>query len=211
MTDPRAGSGDLTAKAKIRNAALDLYADQGEDRVSMRAVAAAAGVTVGLVQHHFKTKDGLREAVEQLIVDYHAQAIAGAPAEGTPAEVTAARDLAVQQMFADHPPVVDYLRRAVLDPAGEHLQLIGRLTELTRSEVTKSRETGMASTERSEAAQVVGVMVRQLGVLFLQPMVDAIWEQLGGPDTPGAAKPSLKVAMLDDGSRVGESGKEAAG
>ena len=46
MTDPRASDEDLTAKARIRNAALDLYAERGEDRVSMRAVAAAAGVAV---------------------------------------------------------------------------------------------------------------------------------------------------------------------
>ena len=65
MSDPRAADADLTAKAKIRNAALDMYAEQGEDRVSMRAVAARAGVTVGLVQHHFKTKDGLRQAVDE--------------------------------------------------------------------------------------------------------------------------------------------------
>ncbi len=82
MTDPRASDEDLTAKARIRNAALDLYAERGEDRVSMRAVAAAAGVAVGLVQHHFKTKDGLRVAVEQLVVDYYALAIASVPDEG---------------------------------------------------------------------------------------------------------------------------------
>ena len=45
MTDPRASDEDLTAKARIRNAALDLYAERGEDRVSMRAVAAAAGAS----------------------------------------------------------------------------------------------------------------------------------------------------------------------
>ena len=73
MTDPRASDEDLTAKARIRNAALDLYAERGEDRVSMRAVAAAAGVAVGLVQHHFKTKDGLRVAVEQLVGEGEAE------------------------------------------------------------------------------------------------------------------------------------------
>lgn len=189
VTDPRMSPADLTAKAKIRNAALDLYAGQGEGRVSMRAVAAAAGVTVGLVQHHFKTKDGLRNAVEQLIVDCHAQAIASAPTDGTPAEVREARDLAVRRMLVEHPPVVDYLRRAVLDPSGEHGALIGRLTELTRSEVTKSRESGLASTDRSEAVQVLRVMVRQLGGLFLQPMVDAVWAGVDGVDTADADMP----------------------
>lgn len=36
----RAPDGDLTAKARIRNAALELYAANGEDRTSMRAVSA---------------------------------------------------------------------------------------------------------------------------------------------------------------------------
>ena len=93
--DPRASSEDLTAKARIRNAAMDLYAEYGEDHTSMRAIAAAAGVTVGLLVHHFGTKDRLRDAVDQLVVDYFAQAIAQAPITGTPAEIGAARDAAV--------------------------------------------------------------------------------------------------------------------
>ena len=193
MTDPRASFNDLTAKAKIRNAALDLYAERGEDRVSMRAVAAAANVTVGLVQHHFKTKDGLRNAVEQLIVDYHAQALADTPRDGMPAEVAAARDQAVRTMLEDHPPVVNYLRRALLDLAAGEGKLLARPTELSRNEVAKLRMAGIASTSKSEAEQVIGLMIRQLGHLFLQPMVDAMWNQLSGPDMAEASKPSLKV------------------
>mgnify|MGYP005996657953 CR=1 FL=1 len=206
MTDPRASFNDLTAKAKIRNAALDLYAERGEDRVSMRAVAAAANVTVGLVQHHFKTKDGLvqhhfktkdglRNAVEQLIVDYHAQALADTPRDGMPAEVAAARDQAVRTMLEDHPPVVNYLRRALLDLAAGEGKLLARLTELSRNEVAKLRMAGIASTSKSEAEQVIGLMIRQLGHLFLQPMVDAMWNQLSGPDMAEASKPSLKVEI----------------
>lgn len=60
------------AKARIRNAALVLYAQDGEDGTSMRAVAGTAEVTVGLVVHHFRTKDGLRGAVDQHVVDLFA-------------------------------------------------------------------------------------------------------------------------------------------
>ncbi|MGB6247258.1 TetR/AcrR family transcriptional regulator [Gordonia sp. (in: high G+C Gram-positive bacteria)] len=190
MIDPRAGDADLTAKAKIRNAALDLYAALGEDRVSMRAVAAAAGVTVGLVQHHFKTKDGLRKAVEELIVDYHRVAIAAAPTDGTPARVAAARDAAVREMLNQNPPVVNYMRRVLLDPAVPQT-LLTQLTELSRQEVVKMRDAGLASTRRSVADQTVGMMVRNVGELFLQPLVDAMWTQLN--DDAAAQKPALSV------------------
>ena len=191
--DPRASGEDLTAKARIRNAAMDLYAEYGEDHTSMRAIAAAAGVTVGLLVHHFGTKDRLRDAVDQLVVDYFAQAIAQAPVTGTPAEIGAARDAAVAEMLAANPAVVNYLRRAVLNPNTSGGPLLGRLTDLARREVTQLRAAGVASTARPESSQVIGVMVRQLGHLFLQPMIDAMWRQLAEPGATDADKPILEV------------------
>ena len=191
--DPRASGEDLTAKARIRNAAMDLYAEYGEDHTSMRGIAAAAGVTVGLVVHHFGTKDRLRDAVDRLVVDYFAQAIAQAPITGTPAEIGAARDAAVAEMLAVNPAVVNYLRRAVLNPNTSGGPLLERLTDLARREVTQLRAAGVASTTRPESSQVIGVMVRQLGHLFLQPMIDAMWRQLAEPGATDADKPILEV------------------
>ena len=187
-----ASNDDLTAKARIRNAALELFAAHGTSAVPLRTVAARAGVTVGLVQHHFTTKDGLRSAVEEQIVEYHAQAIARVPDEGPPADVAAARDASVREMLARHPAVVDYLRRSFLDPAGS--QLLIRLTELGRSEVVRLRAAHLASTDRPESDQVIAMMVRQMGTLFLQPLVDAMWEHLREPGTPSADKPRLSVS-----------------
>jgi TetR/AcrR family transcriptional regulator, regulator of cefoperazone and chloramphenicol sensitivity len=56
--------GDLTARAVIRDEALRLFAEHGQDAVSMRRVAAAAGVSPGLVAHHFGSRAGLRQAVD---------------------------------------------------------------------------------------------------------------------------------------------------
>ncbi|MFC9760406.1 TetR/AcrR family transcriptional regulator [Rhodococcus jostii] len=197
LVDPRASDADLTARARIRNAALDLYSRDGEDRVSMRAVAAATGVTVGLVQHHFKTKAGIRDAVEQLVIDYFATAIAGAASTGTPAEVASARDEAVGRMLESNPTVVNYIRRALLDPAGPRGRLLERLTDLTYAEITKLRDSGVASTKKRDSVQVIEVLVRQLGQLFLAPMINTMWEQLAGPDAPVEDRPVLVVGMED--------------
>lgn len=190
MTDPRNSDADLTAKARIRNAALELFAAQGEDRVSLRTVAAHAGVTVGLVQHHYKTKDALRSAVDRLVIDFYAGATRSVSHEGQPAEVAAARDEAVRAMLGAHPEVVNYVRRATLDPASDHRLLRG-LTDLTRVEIAELRRSGLASTDRPDSSQIIEVMVRQLARLFLQPMIDAMWEQLEGPDAPVDGKPVL--------------------
>ncbi|MCV7156546.1 TetR/AcrR family transcriptional regulator [Mycolicibacterium brisbanense] len=182
---------DLTAKARIRNTALELYARHGEDRISLRTIAAEAGVTLGLVQHHFKTKAGLRDAVDQLVADHFASTLAQVPANAT----VAVRDEAVRQMLRDNPAVVNYVRRALLDPSAERLHLLDVLVELTQREVGKLRTSGRASVKRRESAQVVTVLVRQMGELLLQPMVDAIWARVAAPGTE--PKPRLRVSVDD--------------
>ncbi len=58
-----AGTGapadDATARARIRDAAIRRFAVDGF-QVGLRAIAADAGVSAGLVVHHFGSKDGLR-------------------------------------------------------------------------------------------------------------------------------------------------------
>ena len=44
---------DLTARARIRDAALALFAERGTDGATIRDIAKAAGVSGGLVRHHF--------------------------------------------------------------------------------------------------------------------------------------------------------------
>lgn len=195
MTNPRATDDDLTAKARIRNTALDLYAEHGEERVSLRAVATAAGATIGLVQHHFKTKAGLGEAVDQLVVDYFAHALAGVPTTGKPAEVAAARDDAVRTMLAENPAVVNYLRRALMEPLRNHQGLLDALVDFTQREIEALRSAGVASGRRRESTQVVAVLMRQMGELLLQPVVDAVWERAAQPGDE--AKPRLSIEVTE--------------
>ncbi len=195
MVNPRATNDDLTAKARIRNAALDLYARSGEDRISLRAVAAEAGVTLGLVQHHFKTKAGLREAVDQLVVDYFENALRDIPEiDDHPASV-AVRDEAVRRMLEENPTVVNYVRRALLEPSGQRIHLIDALVELTRREVSAQRNTGVASPQRRLSAQIVSVLARQMGELLLSPLVDAVWDRAAEPSD--GKKPTLTIRVED--------------
>ena len=57
-------SEDLTARARIRDVALALFAEHGAAGTSLRGVAGAAGVSTGLVQHHFGSKAGLQQACD---------------------------------------------------------------------------------------------------------------------------------------------------
>lgn len=59
---------DLTAAARIRDAAIKLWGEQGLN-TSVRAIAEAAGVSPALVIHHYGSKDGLRQAVDEYLLE----------------------------------------------------------------------------------------------------------------------------------------------
>lgn len=61
-------STDLTTAARIRDAAIDTFGSRGFD-VGVRAIAEAAGVSPGLVIHHFGSKEALRKACDDYIAE----------------------------------------------------------------------------------------------------------------------------------------------
>jgi AcrR family transcriptional regulator len=65
----RPASEDLTARARIRDAAIELFAERGMDGTTVRDIAQAAGVSPGLLRHHFGSKEALREACDAYVLD----------------------------------------------------------------------------------------------------------------------------------------------
>ncbi|WP_305785908.1 TetR/AcrR family transcriptional regulator [Symbioplanes lichenis] len=58
---------DLTARARIRDAAITLIAERGAQATTIRDIADAAGVSSGLLRHHFGSKEGLRDACDEWV------------------------------------------------------------------------------------------------------------------------------------------------
>ena len=59
---------DLTARARIREAAIRLFAEHGVDETAVLDIAKEAGVSGGLIRHHFGSKDGLRVACDTYVL-----------------------------------------------------------------------------------------------------------------------------------------------
>ena len=55
---------DLTARARIRDAAIQLFAERGIAAATIRDIAQAAGVSSGLVRHHFGSKEALHDVCD---------------------------------------------------------------------------------------------------------------------------------------------------
>ena len=109
---------DRTAWAVIRDEALRLFADRAPDGVSVRQIAAADVVSPGLVVHHFGSKEGLRQAVDEHglgLFDRMLGVVTGEDAAGLydPAAPGPVAEVIVKHLPAGS-PVPGYLRRLPL-------------------------------------------------------------------------------------------------
>ncbi|MBN2361530.1 MAG: TetR/AcrR family transcriptional regulator [Deltaproteobacteria bacterium] len=67
-----------TTRKQILDAAMECFARQGYDGVSTAAIAKAAGVSQGIIFHHFSTKEGLFSAIVRTGVDAFKECVARA-------------------------------------------------------------------------------------------------------------------------------------
>src|SRR4051812_230946 len=104
---------DLTAKARIRDAAMNLFAAEGVAASSLRAVARGAGVSPGLVVHHFGSKQGLIRAVDETVLMRINLALSEVPIEGAADDVIEGRAEVVAAFLRGQPVLCDYLSRAL--------------------------------------------------------------------------------------------------
>jgi TetR/AcrR family transcriptional regulator, regulator of cefoperazone and chloramphenicol sensitivity len=98
---------DLTATARIRDAAIEQFGQRGFD-VGLRTIAKSAGVSAALVIHHFGSKEGLRGACD----DYIAETVRASKTESLQTADPSAwfAQLAEMESFA---PLMGYLVRSM--------------------------------------------------------------------------------------------------
>src|SRR5207245_5340745 len=104
---------DLTTKARIRDAALKLFGSEGVAATSLRGVARAAGVSPGLVVHHFASKQGLIRAVDEAVLTRINLALSEVPIDGSPGDLIEGRAEVVGAFMRGQPALFDYLGRAL--------------------------------------------------------------------------------------------------
>lgn len=112
-------SADLTAAARIRDAAIEQFGEHGFG-VGLRAIAEAAGVSAALVIHHFGSKGGLRKACE----DYIAETIHGTKSEALQSNDPATW-FAKMAEIEEYAPLMAYLVRA-MQSGGELANMLWR-------------------------------------------------------------------------------------
>ncbi len=154
-------ASDLTARARIRDAAISCFGDDGFDS-SFRTIAMRAGVSPGLITHHFGSKAALRaECDSEVLRQYRAvkfDAIARPSAhllEGLTAPGASAT-------------VLVYILRAIHAGGASGRDFLEHLTDDARPIMAASVASGLVRPSRDEEARLRYLVYQTMGALLVQ-------------------------------------------
>lgn len=165
-----AGSGDrsaadLTARARIRDAAIECFAEDGFE-TPFRTIAARAGVSPGLITHHFGSKAALRtECDAEVFRRYHAlktDAIDD-PAAGLLERLARPGEAAV---------VMVYMLRALHAGGRAARDFFESLVDHVRQVAAQSVEAGLLRPSRDEEARARYLTAHSMGAMLVQFLLD---------------------------------------
>ncbi|MET0762153.1 MAG: TetR family transcriptional regulator [Thermoleophilaceae bacterium] len=160
---------DLSSPARIRNAALELFAFRGVAATTIRDIAAAAGVSPGMVQHHFKTKAGLRSAVDEYAIAVFAQAFDGVGESDDALDIF--QDLAARltALVSDSPLPLRYIARSVIDGDDAGLATFDRLVGVGDGLVAQLADQGYLRPDTDLRWVALHNVMLNLATVLLEP------------------------------------------
>ena len=156
---------DLTARARIRDAAISCFAEAGFE-TSFRTIAARAGVSPGLITHHFGAKAALRaECDAEVFRRYHAlkSAVVDEPGGALLARLAQPGDAAV---------VTAYMLRALHAGGAPAREFFESLVEHVRQVMAESIEAGLVRPSRDEEARARYMTAHSMGALLVQFLLE---------------------------------------
>ena len=187
--DSRHAYEDLTARARIRDAALWHFAEEGFGRATVRDIAATAGVSPGLVRHHFGSKEGLRDAcdnaVAQALRAVNDEALEGSRRGDLSAAAISRRALG---------PYQNYISRALVDGSPSVALLFDDLVSMTEQWLIRAdddRADPPMGDRRTRAALIIAMT---LGI----PLLHTHISRAAGTDIRnGEGERRVAMALLD--------------
>jgi AcrR family transcriptional regulator len=170
---------DIKAKALIRRAALASFAERGFAGTSIRAIAARAKVSPGLIQHHFHSKDRLRAAVDDFVLGQAAAVVAAVQRDGAadPAEFGQRLNAALAAFATEDPALLAYLRRTLLEGGPPATRLFDGLMTITASTLGQLTAAGLLRADLDHAWASLHILMINIGPLLLQPLIDPHLDQ----------------------------------
>lgn len=154
----RTTTADLATPARIRAAAIGLFGTSGFD-IGLRAIAEEADVSLGLIRHHFGSKEGLRAACDEQVLREIRIAKEEQFLEGDPA-TNMLHNMATVDQYA---PMMRYLVQALRDGGALAQDFFDRMVADAVEYTEKAVAEGVIRPSRDPAARARFLTAAVLG------------------------------------------------
>ncbi len=166
------GEGSGTSRHdRILDAALEVFSVHGTSNATLQMVAGAAGVSVGLVQHHFGSKDGLIEAVDAYALGIIASKLSTPLQEPVP-DYLPEMGRQVTLLLAEHATVVDYLTRQVVNGSPAGVAIFDALVAMGIARWQRLVENGATAADLDLLWAALNPLILTLGTITLRRHLD---------------------------------------
>lgn len=155
---------DRTAQARIRDAALVRFSQDGFRGATIRAIASDAGVSPALVLHHFGSKDGLRAVCDQHVVRLVMAQIEPWITDPTALAQHPSSFAAMIEAAGD---IVDYVGRALVEGGERTDALVDQLVDLTDTFLAGGEASGSIRPARDRRAMAAVLVIWDLATIVL--------------------------------------------
>lgn len=167
-----------TTEQKIRDAALICCAREGIAATSFRMVADTAGISIGAVQHHFRTKAALIDAVDQYVLQVIGEAVGTELLPEPALEALEETGRRIARLMAEHPSVIDYMGRALVE--GATVSGVGRVIFEGLTEISEAQREHFADGTRDDidrAWSVLNPIILRVGAIILRSHIERYLDQ----------------------------------
>jgi AcrR family transcriptional regulator len=165
------GAVEPSSIERIRNAALLLFAERGIEAASLRMIAKAAGVSLGLVQHHFHSKANLIQAVDDYVMQSLIELLA-APLPSAPEDPVGDIARRATSMMAGHIELLDYLSRTLVENAPAGARIFDSFVEISSGHWEQLADQGLTQPGLDPVFMVLSPLTLVLGTFVLRSHLD---------------------------------------
>lgn len=155
---------------QLLDAALELIGERGVKAATVRAVAEQAGVTPGLVVHHFRTKERLAAAVDEMVLARFRATMAVDP-EATPDDAVRAVAKRLSATVGTDPALRAYVRRAILEATPAGATILAALVDLTIDNLHQHANPSKLPKDRDLRWLAVQIVTVNLAGTLLEPLL----------------------------------------
>ncbi len=159
-------SDDRTTRARIRDAAIECFAEHGVARTTARKVADSAGVSPGSIIHHFESMEGLRVACDQHVAAVIRRQKQEAMSAGTGIDVLAAL------REANIGWVAGYLAQVLAEDSPAVALIVDDLVADAEGYLQQGVEAGLVRRTANPRGRAAVATVWSLGALVLHRHLD---------------------------------------